>query len=121
MPIMESDTTTPIHKLTSSHRVIRRITMSIQGQTTIAQTISPMLNKAKVAEIRTKTLAQYVKGDISQLMAPEEFFKIIMEMDPDVIEQIMDSLEEFVKEESEEVVPVVPEPIDVDVLEGSQE
>lgn len=61
-------------------------------------------DKAKVAESRTKALAQYVAGSVDQLIPPGEFLGMIMKMDKAEVEAILKAAEVYVVEEEEEEV-----------------
>lgn len=51
--------------------------------------------KAEVGGKRTESLAKYVQAGCEAIIAPEDFFTLIMEMDPAEVEQIKKGLDEF--------------------------
>lgn len=62
--------------------------------------------KAEVGKIRTEALAKYVQGGVEEIIPPEEFLKLIMEMDPEEIEQIMKASEAFQDDLDERAIEV---------------
>jgi hypothetical protein len=95
----------------------RLITLGILPKPTEYSINWPDLNaptdedKAKIAEIKTKALAQYIKGSVDQLIPPGEFLSMIMKMDTEEVEAIIKAAELYVEEEPEEEPVEEPEEI----------
>lgn len=53
------------------------------------------MEKADVAVKRTQALAQYVSGDVDQIVPPEEYMTIVLEMDPEEVKQIVDAAVDY--------------------------
>jgi len=60
--------------------------------------------KADVAKTRTEALAKYVQGGVEAIIPPEEFLSIIMEMDPEEVEQITKAMGEFQEDLDEQAI-----------------
>ena len=48
-------------------------------------------DRAEVLKLRVDAFAKYVKGDVDQLIPPQEFLTMIATMDPEEVKQIMDA------------------------------
>jgi len=55
-------------------------------------------DKATVAVKRTEALAKYVGGSVDAIIPPEEYMTHVLEMDPEVIDQIMTASEKYVSD-----------------------